>query len=233
MLSTEKQRVCKAILNVFETGKVTGDYTAAAILADGAGISYGAKQGTDGGGTLDLIVLRYIEAGGVCADRLRGFVDFLGEDGSTLVDPKRPETWPARLHELLALLREAGKDPVMVRVQEAIFEEEYWIPAIRHAESMGLVEPLSFAVLYDTCIQSGPAGVSRIRMRFREVPPVRGGYERAWTKAYCVARRAWLAGYPNERVQVTVRRPDTFLRLIEAGNWSLDTPLEVYGRKIA
>ncbi|MCB9676433.1 MAG: chitosanase [Alphaproteobacteria bacterium] len=221
----ERTDVIKRIINVFETGRAEGDYGAAVLLRDGAGISYGRSQATDGGGNLDRIVYRYLDLGGTFADALRPFLDELDSDATTRVDPDAPPAWT---RELMALLSRAGnEDPLMRQAQDEIFDQEYWVPAERQASEMKLRHPLSYAVVYDTCIHSGPRGIVRIRRTFPELPPSRGGDEKAWTVAYARARYAWLASYPVPAVRKTLYRMKTFLALAEAGNWTLDPPFKV------
>lgn len=222
-----KKPVIKSIVNVFETGKAVGDYGLATILKDGAGISYGRSQATDGSDSLDQICYAYIDRGGDLADRLATFMPYLEKDATTKLDPSNPPSWCL---ELLDLLREAGADPVMQAAQDAVFDTNYWSPAVAQAEQMGLTLLLSYAVVYDTCIHSGPGGVSKIRSKFPELPPARGGQEKSWAQAYVKARRNWLAGHSNPIVQKTVYRMDAFQALIDQDNWNLTTPF--YVRKV-
>lgn len=223
-MNAEKQRVIEAIINTFETGVPAGDYSAVTILRDGAGISYGRSQATDRADNLDTIVYRYIDRKGPLGEALRPFLDELEADGTARVDPAHPPEWCRRL---MALLAEAGKDAVMRKAQDDVFHERYWVPAKGHAESMGLMLPLSWALVYDTCIQSGPDAVSRMRKLFPEQPPVRGGKEEAWARAYVAARQAWLASHPTAAVRRSTYRTREFRRLIDSGNWQLETPFTV------
>lgn len=230
MITFEQKRLCKAIVSVFETGKAVPDYTACTILSDGAGISYGAHQATDRADSLDAILIRALDLGIGRADEVRRVLALLQADATTRYTSIA--TAPAEIQQAGALLRALGADPVMQRAQEEVFEAGYWIPAQRQAEEMGLVLPLSWAVVYDTCIHSGPGGVASIRARFPELPPARGGSEQAWVSAYVRARRAWLASRGGI-VAATVYRMDAFLALIAAGNWSLTPPFKVRGVVVA
>lgn len=233
---TPAQRaVIDAMLAVIETGHLpsAASYGTATVLRDGAGISYGKHQSTDGSDTLDAVVLRYIDQGGALAGELRPYLPQLRANATTRIDPGTP--W---VRELLAILGRAGADPVMQRAQDQVFDELYWHPMARQAEAMGLQHALSWAVLYDTAVQSGPAGIGRMRRLFDEVPPVRGGDERAWTTAYARARRGWLAGFVGRddghtaAVRRSVYRVDALLEMVRAGNWELRTPLVFRGHRI-
>lgn len=216
--------VVQSIVRVFESGHPDGRHDAIVILPDGAGISYGISQGTDRSGTLDRIVRDYIAAGGDLADELAPYLPRLQRDETTDVDPKRPPAWVRRL---MGVLVEAAADPVMRRVQAEVFDELYWRPAVALSRQLQLEHPLSLAVVYDTCIHSGPGGLARIRRRFPEYPPAAGGAEKAWTTAYVRARRLWLSTSSRPVVRSTVYRMDAFLQLIAAANWSLQTPITI------
>lgn len=225
-MNLEQKRIIQAIVNTFETGVPEGGYDAVTILRDGAGISYGRSQATDGGDNLDHIVYRYFDLGGRYSEELRAFVDELEADATTTVDPANPPPW---CRALMALLQAAGSDPIMRRAQDEIFDERYWVPAENQSRSMGLVLPLSWAVVYDTCIHSGPAGLARIRKLFAEVPPSNQGDEKSWTSAYVAARERWLANHPKVVLHPTTYRMRTFRALIAAGNWDLVPPFKVLG----
>lgn len=225
----DKKHTIQSIVNVFETGKPVGDYAAVAIHKDGAGVSYGRSQATDKGGNLDAILLRYLELNGTNASLVRPFLSVLAENETAKIDPDNPPLWT---RSFVAILKKIGNENTMKRAQDEIFDQEYWRPAQKHCMDMCLSTPLAAAVVYDTCIHSGPRGVWRIRHRFAERPPVNGGNEKKWVKAYLKARRAWLANYPNPIVQRTVYRMDAFENLIAQDNWNLDTPFRVRNQTI-
>jgi chitosanase len=221
------KRVIHQIVSVFETGEPSGDYGACAVLPDGAGISYGLHQATDRADNLDEIVHRYIDRGGQYAEQLHGSVTRLDQDATAFVDPDDLPVW---VRDLMETLQRAGReDPVMRAVQDEVFEERYWVPAAEQAQVMGLRRPLSWAVVYDTCIHSGPSNVGKIRNMFAALPPSKGGDEKEWTGAYVRARWSWLASYPNQRVRITKARMEAFQDLIDGGNWALRLPIRVLG----
>lgn len=218
----DKKRVIQSTLSVFETGKPEGDYTVASVLDDGAGLTYGFHQSTRK--SLYAIVNRYVDRRGDLADDLSTYLARLKNEDSRQADPANLPDW---IVDLIDLLTEAGHDPIMQTVQDEVFDELYWDPAVKLARNMGLVHPLSFLVVYDTCIHSGPGGVKRIRKLFPTRPPADGGDERSWVRGYLKARRGWLAGHSNPVVQKTVNRIDVMLALVKAGNWALLTPFDI------
>jgi len=230
-ITNDQKKAIDSILSVFETGKVPtpAAYQTCTILRDGAGISYGKHQATDNAGSLDKIVAKYIAAGGKHADALKPYVPRLTANETAKLNPAAPPDWA---RALVSLLKEAGTDPVMQKAQDDVFDENYWLPAVNHAKAIGLTTPLGYAVVYDTCIHSGPGRVATHRAAFPQKSPANGGDEKEWVKAYVGARKAWLAGSSNALVQRTVYRMETFEGLMAVGNWSLTTPFTVRGVKI-
>lgn len=228
-LTPDQKRAIDSILCIFETGRLPSPsaYATCTILNDGAGISYGKHQSTDKGGTLDLIVQRYIVKGGQNAAALKSFVPYLTGNQTAQFPPGSVR--PAWLTSLINLLVASAADPLMQKAQDEIFEEQYMNPALGHAKAAGVVHPLSLLVIYDTCIQSGPAAVSRMRNLFNEACPANGGDEKAWTKAYIRARQNWLLAFPNPLVQGSAYRTKALMAIADADNWSLTTPLRVRG----
>jgi chitosanase len=210
-LSDPQRSLVVRIVNVFETGRPEGDYGAVSIYDDGPGrvpqVTYGRSQTTEYGQLRELLET-YVASGGRLSAEMRPYLDRLG---TGVLHKNR------RFKELLA---EAGTDPVMVRTQDSFFDEKYFRPAWAFAAENGFALPLSFLVIYDSCIHSGRVP-SFLRARFPEVPPARGGAETAWTRAYVDAREAWLAGHANPILQRTVYRTACFTAQMDAGNWDL------------
>lgn len=233
MSITDQQRyVIDCIISIFETGRIpeVASYSTCTILKDGAGISYGKHQSTDRAGSLDKIVKRYITEGGSLGSKLEPYVPRLAANETAKIQPDAIPTWAS---DLIKLLREAGSDPVMRRAQDAVFDEDYWAPAVKHAEAIGLKTALGHAVIYDTCIHSGPGRVNTHRSEFPQKSPRNGGDEKEWVKAYIATRKAWLLGSSNTLVQKTIYRMEAFEELIKAGNWDLTTPVVVRGKRIS
>jgi len=224
-LPGDKKRIIESVVGLFETGKPGGgDYTTCVYLADGAGITYGKHQAIDRSGSLDAIVQRYILLGGVYRDDLKKFRTLLEENGTVGFEP---DDLPAQVTDLMHLLFITGSDPVMHQAQDEVFDEWYWNPMEVKCKELKLELPLSWLVMYDSSIHSGPAGIDRTRNLFPQVPPSKGGTEKVWTTAYIEARREWLATHSKTILHGTVYRQDAMLDLVAAGNWDLTTPFQV------
>jgi len=211
-LSPTQRRVIERIVNAFETGSAEGDYGAISVYSDGPHgirqITYGRSQTTEYG-KLRLLVQRYVDAGGIYSSDLALYA---GDVGSI------PLTDDLAFR---SLLRRAGReDPVMREVQDAFFEEEYFLPALAWADQHGFESALSALVIYDSFIHSGSI-LWLIRASFPESPPSHGGKERKWTREYVEARHKWLAAHPRAIVRKTIYRTRCFKRKIERGNWNL------------
>lgn len=226
MITPQQRHTIDCIVSIFETGKIptASSYSTVTILQDGAGISYGKHQSTDGSNSLDKIVTKYIAENGSKAPLLKQYVDELVRNDSTKVDPKNPPSWAK---DLMSILKEAGADPIMQKAQDSVFDENYWIPAYNKGVSMGMVLPLTYAVLYDTCIHSGIGRIDKLRDMFAELPPIKGGDEKKWCYAFLAARRSWLLSNPNPLVQRTIYRIDSLKLLADKAVWDLKTPIIV------
>jgi chitosanase len=216
MLTPDQRRVIDAIVSVHETGRVPSSaaYSTVTVLKDGAGISYGKHQSTDKSGSLDAIIHRYCDKGGALAAKFQPFFDEL--DANEVIDLK-------------ALLAEAGKDPVMQAAQDEVFDEGYWAPAASRCVAMGLQTALAHLTMYDTAIHSGAGRIDSLRNTFAETPPVRGGAEHVFVKAFLNARKKWLLSNSNPLVQKSAYRVDAMLGLVAAGNWDLTVPFTYRG----
>lgn len=222
MSFTNRQKAAaKATVTVFETGKSRGNYSAVAVLADGAGISYGTHQATHASGTLYKIVKLYTEiSSDPEAQALKKYLPLLSKKGKSTAESIRA----GKDATLKSLLKTAGTKPDMRYAQDYVFSKNYLEPAVKICEESGFKSALSLLVIFDSLVHGNFA---RIRDR---VPGSLG--EKAWIKRYCEERRNWLMGHSNKLLRTTAIRPKTYLGLIEAGNWELNTPYYVHGVKL-
>lgn len=217
MNDVQKQTI-KAIVNIFETGEIRGDYGAVAVLPGDPGhLSYGRSQATLGGGSLFTVLDEYCRrADARFASGLNPYLPRVQNKDLTL-------DYDAAFH---AILKEAGEDPAMQAAQDNFFDRAYFLPACESAERMGIASPLGQAVVYDSCIQGG-----WVRLRDELPVPAECGGEVSWIARYVARRRMWLVsrGAP---LSETAYRMDTFARLIARNNQNLALPIEVHGTTI-
>ena len=220
MITATQARTVEAIVNLFETGQVLGDYGQVTVLAGDTGhLTFGRSQTTLGSGNLEKLLQRYCDnAGARFGRRLATFLPQVAARDTALDDH-------GRLHNLL---RATADDPVMRDVQDQFFDQEYFQPAMRTADRQGITLPLGTAVVYDSFVHGSWA---KIRDRVQGTPASRG--EKAWVADYVAARRNWLATHPRSDLRATVYRMDSFLRLIELGAWGLELPLVVRDAEIS
>jgi chitosanase len=223
MITAENKIRILSVLSIFETGHRDGDYDDVTVLKDATNddgdhfyqITYGRHQTTEQSHLKELLT-RYLEKNGQYAEEIRPNLPKIGNGAL------------AQNNEFLDLLRKAGKDPIMRETQDTFFDEVYYNPAFEFFESNGFKLPLSMLVIYDSYIHSGSIK-DYLRKRFAEVPPRRGGLEKAWIKSYVRVRHEWLSNHPNDILQRTNYRTKSFLREIERENWDLALPVEAQG----
>lgn len=219
MLSELQKQAAQAIVNIFETGKTLGDYASVTLLTGDPGhLTYGRSQTTLASGNLYLLIKAYCAApNAACSRSLKPFLERLADIDLTL----------DRDNGFRALLKEAGRDPVMQDTQDAFFDRVYWMPAMKTADDLGFASPLSAAVIYDSLIH-GSWSTMRDRTIARHGKAASVG-EKKWIAAYITERRNWLATHANTLLRRTVYRMDAFNALIKTGNWSLGIPMSVCG----
>lgn len=219
-----KRHTIESVVSVFETGDPNGDYSAVVVLADGAGISYGRHQATDGGGSLDAVIQEYLDMGGYFHEEFLAWVARLADNFSTR---ENPNDLTEDCRSLMRFLAEAGSEPIMRDAQDHVFGVRYWEPAAKQSTQMQLDHPLSWLAVYDTTIQSGTNGVAKIRPLFGAVPPERGGQEEIWTRQFLEARAAWLRRSSKSIVVKSAVRVDRLLALVAGEQWQLQLPIHI------
>lgn len=230
-LTMVQRETILAVTAIFETGTLPGPdaYGTVTILNDGAGLSYGSHQCTAHSGSLEAVVRDFYAAGGALGD-----LD-LDEVLALVASSVRmsPETVTGPVRELMGLLSEAGRgDPRMQRAQDECFARLYLEPALAYARGLGLTLPLSLLAVFDLAVHSGHGRIVTLRQRFPELPPSKGGDERAWTRALISARHAWLSGHSNPVIRRTAYRTESLLGLVAEGRWGLERPLVVRGVRL-
>jgi chitosanase len=221
-LPDTQAQAAKAIVNIFETGTVRGDYSAVTLLPGDTGrLTFGRAQTTLGSGNLNLLVERYCGAVGArFGARLRPWLPALAARSAAADSDQK-------LHNLL---RASADDPVMRDVQDSFFDELYWDPALRAATRLGIRSPLGAAVVYDSWVHGS---WTPLRDRTNAAGALANVGEHEWVQRYVRIRRDWLATHPNPLLRNAVYRMDAFQRLIDQDAWALPLPLVVRAQEIS
>lgn len=221
-LSALQKSAAQAIVNIFETGSVRGNYADVTLMAGDSGqLTYGRSQTTLASGNLFLLIQDYCaRTDGSLSANFKPYLSQLQNCNSVLNNDMT----------FRGLLKDAGSDPVMQDVQDAFFDRVYWDPAMRSADALGAQSALGAAIVYDSTVHGSWAAVRDMtRKQFGELKQVG---EIQWMSDYVETRRQWLATYHNPLLHKTVYRMDAFRLIINAGNWKLALPLVVRGLSI-
>lgn len=207
----------QAALNIFEAGKPEPNYSQITnAKGDRGGLSFGKQQVTLTGGNLYKLLAEYSTTPKAAyGEDFKLYLQRLKAGDISLNGDKT----------LQGLLKKAGKDPVMHRVQDEFFDRVYWHPAYQFALKNGFETPLAMLVIYDSFIHSGQIRWD-LRNRFKEKPPALGGDEKKWIESYVAVRHLWLKNKGGILAK-TIYRTQTFKDLIEQDNWNLDKPMKV------
>jgi chitosanase len=219
-----QEKTIKAIVNIFETGRAAGNYSAVTVLAGDSGhLTYGRSQSALGSGTLFQLLSQYCVAPGA---------KFAAQ-----IEPYLPrvEARDIKLDNdatLRNILREAGADPVMQAEQDRFFDVNYFNPACTSASACGLNTPLAQAIVYDSHVQGNWRAMRDAANQKCGAPGANGVTEQQWATVYVQTRKQWLLS-SHPPLPATAYRMDAFLNLIAGGNWNLDLPIQVHGVTIA
>jgi chitosanase len=218
LLSALQKRTAAGIVNVFETGRVLGDYGAVSVLPGDTGhLSYGRSQVTLGSGNLYLMIELY------CSTPRAAYLEL----SSYLLRMQQRDFALDTDMTLRAVLEQAGQDGVMRAVQDQFFDANDWSPAAQSAANFGISSALGTSVGYDSHVQGAWTIVRDLTTAQSGALDVIG--ENDWIRPYVTVRRDWLANNPNPALHPTVYRMDCFLSLIEDSSWVLALPINIRG----
>lgn len=203
-----------AIVNIFETGKPSGNYGALVVLNDGAGISFGIKQFTHRSGSLLQVVEKYLATDATEGrETIEARLPILRRTTKLAIDTLAAD---GRFKDALV---KASATNEMRAAQDSVATERYMAKALSECEAFGLTLPLSLAVVYDSVIHGSWLSLSGHLGAVRD--------EKAWIKAYVDHRHEWLKSVA--RLRVTTYRTNFFRKEIARGNWQLGLPMYVHG----
>ncbi len=223
MPTASQKQTAQAIINIFETGSVRGDYGNVTVVPEDPGhLTFGRSQTTLASGNLSDLIQAYCDNPGArFGARMAPLLPRLLARDLTLDED-------FKFHNVL---RASADDPVMRDTQDAFFDRVYWDAAIRQANAIDISGPLCVTVVYDSVVH-GSWRLIRDRVN-QNTGPVSAVGEETWCTAYVDARRAWLASHPNKLLRKTVYRMDALRRLIDQGQWGLPLPLVVREQEIS
>lgn len=217
-----KKDKIQQIVNCFETGSAAGNYSDVSIFNDGPNkvrqLTYSKAQTTEYGHLPELLKL-YVSNNGLYAKDIALKIPTLTKGA---VNDK----------SFVTLLKKAGEDPVMHSTADAFFDDKYWNPAMKWAETNGFKENLSLLVIYDSFIHSGSI-LSLLRKRFSAMVPASGGDEKLWITQYLDARHQWLKYHSNPILRNTIYRTTDMKRALSQNDWNLDRVFMANGVKVA
>jgi chitosanase len=222
-ITATQRRTAEAIINLFETSEVLGQYGQVTLIPGDTGrLTFGRSQTTLGSGNLARLVKQYVaNPGSRFGQRLLPFVALFEQKAKSL-------DTDVKLHNVL---RATADDPAMRDTQDAFFDAAYWQPAMAEALRLGIHTPLGIAIVYDSFVHGSWAGL-RDRVKAAK-GSVQGAGEQAWISAYVATRHDWLANHQRADLRPTVYRMEAFRRLIDQGFWGLELPLVVRGQEIS
>lgn len=144
MLTPTQKQTAQAMVNLFETGAILGDYGSVTVIAGDTGhLTFGRSQTTLASGNLLDLLQRYCSNDGArFGSRLVPWLPRFAAGDFTL-------DGELRLHNLL---RATADDPVMRETQDIFFDEVYWQTAARIAANLGINSALGVAVVYDSTV---------------------------------------------------------------------------------
>ena len=228
---TEDQReLADQVVSVFENDTPVIDYAYAENLDDGRGITAGRAGFTSATGDLLEVVERYTRI--VPVNPLTAYLPRLRELAEEESDSVEG------LEGLEDAWAVAAENPAFREVQDEVVDDEYYWPAVSHADDLGLTFPLGLLCLFDTCIQHGdgddPDGLPAIIGRTNTQAggaPAEGVDEHDWLEAFLAIRRSVLLDpYDPDTREVwaeSVGRVDALTAVFASGNTALTPPIEI------
>ena len=228
MLTLLQESAAMAIVNVFETGSVQGDYGSVTLLPGDTGhLTFGRSQTTlAAGGKAGLLATLLTD---YCAAPDARFTRLLNP---YLPRSAKPDLTLDNDTRFQNILRATADDPVMRSIQDQFFEQRYWDRAVNSATAIGIATALGIATVYDSTVH-GSWELVRDMTNVGLGGDVSSIGEQAWIQGYVTTRRSWLANHSNVLLHATVYRMDALQSLVDLNLWDLAMPFEVRGHEIS
>lgn len=229
-LNSGQRQMADQIISIFENDTPELQYSYAENLDDGRGITAGRAGFTSATGDMLEVIEKYTER--FPQNPLASYLPEL----RTLAANEDESTDP--LQGLEQAWQQSAQDPEFRKIQDQVVDQEYYLPALAHAQAQGLSWPLSLLCLYDAEIQHGdgedPDGVPALLARTQSQvggTPLSGIEEDVWLAAFLQIRKADLLQPSNHETQAewseSVGRVAALQSLLEQGKTHLSPPLSI------
>ena len=229
LMPAQKLRA-EQLISLFENGTTEIQYGFVKKLNDGRGITAGRAGFTTATGDAYEVVKRY--AAKHPTTPLASYLPELKKLASARSDDT------GNLSGFENAWEKAAQDQLFRDTQDEVVNEFYFYPAMRHADDLGLIFPLSRALIYDTIIQHGdgedPDGLPALIRRTNtaaEGSPLTGLDEKEWIKTFLRIRREDLSNSYDESTRagwaVSVSRCDVFSLIMKDNNYLLEGPIVI------
>ena len=226
-LTSTQRRRADQLVSAFENATTTIDYVYAENLHDGRGVTVGRAGFTTGtGDALDVIEF----LGAACPPDMSRFLPELrrlaileSDDTSGLPEIEFIDAW-----------RSASATSLFRAAQDQIVDREYYEPAMRCADRLGIETPLARAQLYDAAIQHGvggdPDSLGAMIKRTIALSDGAARVEASWLNDFFDVRITTLRSPTNSVTasvwRDSVDRVECMRRLAVLGNFNLVGPFE-------
>ncbi len=226
-MTPQQRRRTDQLVSVFENGTTDLQYGYVERLGDGRGYTVGRGFTTANGDALAVVraytaakpdnpLARYLA-------ELQRLVAAASDDTTGL--PGFPDAW-----------RTAAADPAFRTAQDAIVDQNSFLPAMKHAMALHVTSALGRAILFDTVFQHGddadPDGTPALIERADAAaggPPGPGVPQTLWLQQFLTVRRDDLAHTANAASRASsaqsVARVDVWRSLLDRSNFALDGPI--------
>lgn len=207
----------KSIINCFEMGSPHLIYEQITLLHDGPNdvLQFTGSFGVTERYNLKKLILLYIDNHGKYASDFFPYLKNMGKIFTLANDSNFKALW----------VKASKEDQIMKDAQDEIFDLLYFKPAEEWSKLAEFEHPLSYCVIADSFLHSGSI-MTKLRNRFPEVLPNKGGDEKEWIKQYTNVRLAWLQSSSNEAVRTSSYRVKDLIRIINSDDWELDNPVK-------
>jgi len=163
-------------------------------------------------GTMGKLLTAYQLAGGSHIDS-----PFIDSATSKIPDPTKIDVVTFRNQ-----FKEAAADPIMMTTQKNFFASQFLDTAKGRAAQMGITEPLGVLTILDSTVQGGLHSV----ISFMKAQDLN---QWEWVRQYVAARKIWLSS--RTTTVGTVYRMNVIQSFIDANNWKLGLPLNVFSQR--